>query len=153
MIIVRCTDEDKKALASVSIDPAEIEDDGINYDHIRVKKPWGHEVQRYHDEKVAVWWLNLHSNQQTSMHCHPDKTTMIFVVAGRGVLYTLKSEHELSEGELVVVEKGAFHQTASKNGMLTLYELETPPVKRNLVRLHDSYGRGQGYERITEPRS
>ena len=148
MILVKCTEEDVKALSSVKYDWGDIKDDGIDYDNIRVKKPWGHEVQKYHDDKVAVWWLNLHSNQQTSMHCHPDKTTMIFVVGGRGMLYTLNGSHELSEGELVIIEKGAFHQSASNNGQLILYELETPPVKRNLVRLHDSYGRGQGYERI-----
>lgn len=148
MILVRCTEADKQALASVSIDRALIEDDGLDYDHIRVKKPWGHEVQQYHDDKVAVWWLDLHANQQTSMHCHPDKTTMIFVVAGLGSLHTLSGSHELSAGELVIIEKGAFHQSASNNGHLVLYELETPPIKRNLVRLHDSYGRGQGYERV-----
>lgn len=151
MILVRCTEKDKEALKSVEIDPKLLEHDGINYDGIRVKKPWGSETQRYHDDKVAVWWLNLHSQQQTSMHCHPDKTTMIFVVAGRGRLFTLNGDYELSEGELVVIERGAFHQTASNNTMLVLYELESPPVKRNLVRLHDSYGRGQGYERVERP--
>ena len=113
MIIVRCTDKDREALESIAVDPALLEHDGTNYDHIRVKKPWGHEIQRYHDEKIAVWWLNLHSNQQTSMHCHPDKTTMIFVVSGIGTLHTLNGSHELSAGELVIIEKGAFHQTAS----------------------------------------
>lgn len=148
MIVVRCTEEDRKALASIVIDPAEIADDGINYDNIRVKKPWGHEIQRFHDEKVAVWWLHVHPNQQTSMHCHPAKTTMIFVVSGIGSLHTLNGSHELSAGELAIIEKGAFHQSASNNGHLIFYEVETPPVKRNLVRLHDSYGRGQGYEKI-----
>ena len=145
---MRCTEADRKALASINYDPEELEDDGTNYDHIRVKKPWGHELQRYHNEKIAVWWLHLESNQQTSMHCHPGKTTMIFVVGGVGTLYTLDKTYELSAGELVIIEKGAFHQSASNDGHLVLYELETPPVKRDLVRLHDSYGRKQGYEGI-----
>lgn len=148
MIVVHCTQADKDALASVEVNPSDIEDDGTNYDNIRVKKPWGHEIQRYHDEKVAVWWLHLHSNQQTSMHCHTEKTTMIFVVGGTGTLHTLNGSHELSPGGLVIIEKGAFHQSASNNGNLVLYEVETPTNKRDLVRLHDSYGRGQGYERI-----
>ena len=148
MIVVRCTEADRKALASVNYDPEELEDDGIDYDNIRVKKPWGHEIQRYHDEKIAVWWLHVHSGQQTSMHCHPGKTTMIFVVGGVGMLHTLSGSHEIGAGELVIIEKGAFHQSAANDTALVLYELESPPVKRDLVRLHDSYGRGQGYERI-----
>ena len=148
MIVVRCTEEDRKALASVDIDPQEMEEDGTNYDNIRVKKPWGHELQRYHNDRIAVWWLHLHTNQQTSMHCHPDKTTLIFVVSGQGRLYTLTKDYELSSGELIVIERGAFHQSASNNQPLVLYEIETPPIKRNLVRLHDSYGRGQGYEKV-----
>ena len=148
MIVVRCTEADRKALASINFDPEELEDDGIDYDNIRVKKPWGHEIQRYHDEKIAVWWLHIHAGQQTSMHCHPAKVTMIFVVGGVGMLHTLSGSHELGAGEMVVIEKGAFHQSAANNDPLILYELETPPVKRDLVRLHDSYNRGQGYERI-----
>ena len=148
MIVVRCTEADRLALASVNYDPEELEDDGIDYDNIRVKKPWGHEIQRYHNEKVAVWWLSIHSGQQTSMHCHPGKTTMLMMVGGIGTLHTLNGSHELSAGEMVIIEKGAFHQTAANDNALVLYELETPPVKRDLVRLHDSYGRGQGYERI-----
>lgn len=146
MIVVKCTEADRKALASVNYDPEELEDDGIDYDNIRVKKPWGHEIQRYHNEKIAVCWLYIHSGQQTSMHCHTGKTTMIFVVGGVGTLHTLAGSHEIGTGEMVIIEAGAFHQSAANDNALVLYELETPPVKRDLVRLHDSYGRGQGYD-------
>ena len=144
--MVRCAEADRLALASVNYDPEELEDDGIDYDNIRVKKPWGHEIQRYHNEKIAVWWLYIHSGQQTSMHCHTGKTTMIFVVGGVGTLHTLAGSHEIGTGEMVIIEAGAFHQSAANDNALVLYELETPPVKRDLVRLHDSYGRGQGYD-------
>jgi mannose-6-phosphate isomerase-like protein (cupin superfamily) len=146
LIVVKCLEADRKALASINYDPEELEDDGIDYDGIRVGKPWGHEIQRYHNEKVAVWWLSIHAGQQTSMHCHPGKSTMLFVVSGIGTLHTLEKSYELSAGELVVIEKGAFHQSAANDSTLVLYEIETPPVKRDLIRLHDSYNRGQGYD-------
>ena len=145
---MRCLEADRKALASVIYDPEDLEDDGIDYDNIRVKKPWGHEIQHYHNEKIAVWWLNIHSGQQTSMHCHPNKTTFLLMIGGVATLYTLTRSYELSAGEMVIIEKGAFHQTASNGDNVVMYELETPPVKRDLVRLHDSYNRGHGYEKV-----
>lgn len=149
MILVRCQNADREALQRVSIDPAEIADDGTDYEGVRVKKPWGHEIERYRDESVAVWWLHLHMNQETSMHCHPNKTTLLMIVSGRAIVSTLDQEHEIGEGAVVVIEKGAFHRTRATNGNgVMLYELESPPNKRDLVRLHDVYGRGQGYEHV-----
>ena len=80
------------------------------------------------------------------MHCHPNKTTMLMMSAGTATLLTLNGTYQLKEGDLVVIEKGAFHQTKSNGEPVMLYELETPPNKKDLVRLSDSYGRGQGYE-------
>lgn len=148
MILIRALEADRKALAQVKIDPAEIAEDGTDYNGIRVKKPWGHEVEKYRDENCSVWWLHLHSGKETSMHCHPNKTTMLMVVGGEAMLHTLNGRYELGEGEIAVIEKGAFHRTASNGGPVILYEIESPPNKRDLVRLEDSYGRGQGYERI-----
>lgn len=147
MIVVKCTEADSHALAAIKIDPLEIQNDGTDYLNKRVVKPWGHEIERYHDENVAVWWLHIHSGQQTSMHCHPNKSTLLAITGGKAVLTTLAGSHDLSEGDMVIIEKGAFHRTSSVNGPVVLYEMETPPNKRDLVRLKDSYGRGQGYER------
>lgn len=148
MIVVKRTQADIDALESVTIDPLQMADDGVDYRSVRVQKPWGHEVEKYRDEKCSVWWLHLHTDQQTSMHAHPNKTTILTIVGGRALLSTLNEQHELSAGDVVVIERGAFHRTASVNGPLVLYETEMPPNKRDLVRLHDSYGRGQGYERV-----
>ena len=148
MIVVKCTEADRKALESITINPADMQDDGTNYLGVRVKKPWGHEVERYRDDKSSVWWLHLHKNHSTSMHCHLTKTTLLFVVTGIGTLITLSETYQVSNGELAVIEKGAFHQTVNNGEHLILYEIETPPNKRDLVRLKDDYGRGQGYERV-----
>ena len=150
MIVVRCTEADREALARTLYDPEDLKNDGTNYLGIRIKKPWGHEVERFCNEDVSVWWLNIRPDCETSLHCHIEKTTLLFVVSGRGMLYTLGMNYGLSEGDLVIIERGAFHRTrADSNGMM-LYELETSPNKRDLVRLEDKYGRGQGYERIQE---
>ena len=147
MILVKRTVKDIDALHGIKVSAAEIADDGTDYYGLRVKKPWGHEIEQYRNENVAVWWLHLHKDQQTSMHCHPHKTTLLMIVGGRAMLDTLNGSHELSEGEIVIIENGAFHRTRSNGEPVVLYELETPPNKRDLVRLEDAYGRGQGYER------
>ena len=148
MIVVKRTQADIDALASINIDPKEMEDDGQDYLEKEIKKPWGHEVEKYRDENCSIWWLYIHSGKETSLHCHPHKTTMLTLIGGRATLSSLEKDYELSMGDVVVIEKGAFHQTRAKEGPVVLYELETPPNKRDLVRLQDTYGRGQGYERI-----
>ena len=148
MILVKCTERDREALKTVEVDPENMDDNGAVYDGIKVKKPWGCEIENYRDDDLSIWWLKIYQDQQTSMHCHVNKTTMLFMQAGTATLLTLNGDYELKEGDLVLIEKGAFHQTKSNGVPVRLYELETPPNKRDLVRLQDAYGRGQGYERI-----
>ena len=148
MIVVRCTDEDRAALRSIDIDPAEMVDDGTNYYNMKITKPWGNEKERYRDQNCSLWWLHIDPGKETSMHCHPNKTTLLLVRGGEATLTTLHSKHEMSKGTVVMIEAGAFHRTSSNGGPVILYEVEFPVNKRDLVRLNDSYGRGQGYERV-----
>ena len=143
---IRCTDKDREALSCVQIDPDELKDDGTKFDGIKVIKPWGCEIENYRDENFSVWWLKLYEGKETSMHCHPNKSTCLIIVSGRVIFSTLTGEHDLTVGDIMVIEKGAFHKTASSNGAASLFEIESPPNKKDLIRLSDSYGRGQGYE-------
>ena len=149
MILVRCLEADREALRSVEIDPAELADDGTDYLDKRVTKPWGSEKELYRNSELSVWWLRIRTNSETSMHCHPNKTTLLMMVGGTAQLWTLSNVYELSAGDMVVIEKGAFHRTVSGGGnAVVLYEIESPVNKRDLVRLHDAYNRGQGYEGV-----
>ena len=148
MIVIPCGRADKEALASIPVLLSDIEDDGTDYTGVRIKKPWGHELEKYRDDDVAIWWLHIHHNQKTSMHCHPNKSTVLFVMGGEGTLLTLGESHLIGDGDVVVIEKGAFHQICAGGNAIMIYELESPPNKRDLVRLKDDYGRGQGYERV-----
>ena len=150
MILVKCTDLDRAALAGIQVDPQEMKDDGFDWLNVRVKKPWGHEVERYRDQQCSIWWLNIYQNMETSMHCHPAKTTLLVMIDGLAMLSTLSMQKGLNKGDVVVIEPGAFHRTTAVHGNVLMYEIESPPNKRNLVRLADSYGRGQGYERVCE---
>jgi mannose-6-phosphate isomerase-like protein (cupin superfamily) len=147
VIIIKRTVADIEALHGIKVSAAEIADDGTDYSDKRVTKPWGSEKEMYRDDKLSIWWLRIRSNSETSMHCHPNKSSILMIVGGTAQLWTLANVYELSAGDVAVIEKGAFHRTVSSGGnAVVLYEIEAPANKRDLVRLNDAYGRGQGYE-------
>lgn len=146
MIVIRCTEKDQMTAALIKVNADDLRDDGTDWLGRRVKKPWGHEVEKYRDARCSISWMHIHHNQQTSMHCHTTKTASLFVMGGSGMVRTLNGDFPIDEGDVVVIERGAFHQIVSAGDPVVLYEVETPPNKRDLIRLHDAYGRGQGYE-------
>ena len=54
----------------------------MGYDTNIVKKPWGYEYLVYENDKVGLWFLYIAEDQQTSMHCHPNKTTGLILLDG-----------------------------------------------------------------------
>ena len=139
MIVVKCTERDRDALKEIFIDPETLKNDGTVYKGLKVAKPWGYEICRYEDANCASWWLHIDAGKETSMHCHPNKSTILIMRGGNATLTTLHAKHELTAGVVVVIEAGAFHRTSSHNGPVVLYETETPNNKHDLVRLADSY--------------
>jgi mannose-6-phosphate isomerase-like protein (cupin superfamily) len=113
-----------------------------------VKKPWGYEYLAYENEQVALWFLYIKHNHQTSMHCHPNKTTGLTLIDGEAVVSFLADKHPLRQNDKFMIRKGLFHSTKAVDprGAWVL-EIETPVDKHDLVRLRDSYGReGKPYE-------
>lgn len=114
----------------------------MNHKNNIVKKPWGYEYLVYENENVALWFLHIDYDQQTSMHCHPNKTTGLILLNGRAELSFLADKRQLDSLDKVMIRRGLFHQTKalSKEG-IDLFEIETPNDKNDLVRLKDRYGR------------
>lgn len=106
------------------------------------KKPWGYEYLAYETENVGVWILHINSEQCTSMHCHPTKTTGLIVIDGAIELSFLGDKTNLNKLEKRMIRRGLFHRSKaiSNNGAILL-EIETPNSKNDLVRLDDIYGR------------
>ena len=118
------------------------------YEKNIVKKPWGYEYLAYSNSKVALWFLSISPDQQTSMHCNPSKTTGLMLLEGSAHVSFLSNKFMLSPYEKIMIRKGLFHSTKSdaKTGAC-VFEIETPVNKHDLVRLEDSYGReGKPYE-------
>jgi GDP-L-fucose synthase len=117
-----------------------------------VLKPWGYEYLMFENELVAIWLLHLRNGNATSMHCHKHKKTSLILLAGNAINSTLTNRRYLKSGDTLILEQSVFHTTkaVSENGIFLL-EVETPPVKTDLLRAEDRYGREKtGYEGLTE---
>ena len=121
--------------------------DKLDYRNVVVKKPWGYEYLLFENDFVAIWVLHLRKGQRTSMHCHPLKKTSLVVLSGRVQSSTLSGWFDLEVLDGLLIENGVFHTTKALSDEVFVMEIETPPNKKDLVRLRDSYGReGKGYE-------
>lgn len=145
MISFSASTLDRRKLAELQVPAAITADDGVDYTGVVVRKPWGSEVQIRKSEHFAVTRLLMLGGRETSMHCHTTKTVLLMVERGNVALELLSGAHALAKGDAALIEKCAFHRIAAKVDAEIL-EIEWPPNKRDLVRLEDRNGRGQGYE-------
>lgn len=115
-----------------------------------VTKPWGSEYLIYSNKFVEVWHLAINYLHSTSMHCHPNKKTALIVLEGRALFSSLNNSFELNPLDGVIIDAGTFHSTQSISSQgLRVLEFETPPIKHDLIRLEDKYGRANsGYEGV-----
>jgi len=130
----------------------------FDYSNVIVKKPWGYEYLVFKNDFVAIWMLQIIRKRKTSMHAHPNKKTGLILLSGSAACYHSNGVIELNSSDGVVIEKGAFHSTEafsalpilphSENGVWVM-EIESPPIKTDLVRMTDEYGRaGASYEGV-----
>ena len=119
-----------------------------NHRQVIVNKPWGYEYLMYENDQVAMWLLHIANGQQTSMHCHPIKTTGLVLLKGEAELSFLADKKLICASEKQMIGRGLFHSTkAVSDGGIFMLEIETPNDKNDLVRLSDEYGRADsGYE-------
>lgn len=121
--------------------------DKTNYKNLVVQKPWGYEYLMFENDYVAIWILHLKKNQSTSIHCHPRKKSSLIVLSGKVLTSTLTEWFEFDPLQGVVYNAGVFHSTKALQDDTFIMETESPPDKRDLVRLKDAYGREhKGYE-------
>lgn len=121
--------------------------DKANYAGVVVQKPWGYEYLMLENDFVAIWILHIKKNHGTSMHCHPRKKTSLVVLSGSVLTSTLTGWFEFKPLQGITYDAGVFHSTKALQEDTFIMEIETPPDKKDLVRLKDSYKReSQGYE-------
>ena len=118
----------------------------MDYSDVIVKKPCGSEYLCYRNEEVAIWFLHIEKDKETSMHCHPNKNTGFVVLEGKAKLSFLRNSMELEGLDKIHIFRSRFHSTRAITDSF-IFEIETPEDKHDLVRLDDAYGRaGTQYE-------
>ena len=106
-----------------------------------VKKNWGHEYLAYENAEVGLWVLHINKNEKTSLHCHPSKDTGLVCVSGVAEISFMNDKTIVKAPTKMMIRKGLFHSTQALSEDVILFEIETPVLKHDLVRLSDSYGR------------
>lgn len=125
-----------------------------NYDNSIVNKPWGEEYNIFRNKKkLAITYLKIEKGKSTSLHCHPKKKTGFLILSGTAEVQVGIYESNkfiCKPMSILVLRPGLFHKIqASKRNTLYALEVETPYLKKDLVRMEDSYGRKfTGYESL-----
>ena len=130
----------------------------FDYSNVIVKKPWGYEYLVFKNDFVAIWMLQIVRKRKTSTHAHPNKKTGLVLLSGSATSSHSEGIIELKPMDGIIIEKGVFHSTEafsphpiqplSENGIWVM-EIESPPIKTDLVRMKDEYGRaGASYEGV-----
>lgn len=137
------TFNDKKILEYLNYDSNNLINDNHDYSDEIVQKPWGYEYQILNNNNIAIWILHINGGQSTSLHCHPNKQTVLTLLDGeKAICIGLITLKELHKGDTVLIDKATFHQTlATIYKPIIIMEIETPVNKNDLVRYVDSYGR------------
>ena len=105
-----------------------------------VLKPWGLETRVLTTEVFDLWRLSICDGEETSLHHHQNKDTLLIVENGCVVVTLNGTERLLGAGESILIPKGTEHRTNGMRGAVVL-ELEWPPNREDLVRIEDKYGR------------
>ena len=131
----------------------------INYLNKVNDKPWGKEYLAYQNSQIGIWILHVNKDQETSLHCHFKKDTILMNVSGIFKINLYNSYKILNLFECVYVPRNTFHgiHSYTENGILMEIEIYTTKIqytdKNDLLRIKDMYSRDKtNYETSVKER-
>jgi rfaE bifunctional protein nucleotidyltransferase chain/domain len=117
-------------------------------------KPWGYEYMAYQNKDVGVWILHVNQDQQTSVHCHFHKDTVLCVLSGTFRIDLYDGFKILNEGDVCYIPACMFHGIFAYSPNAVVLEVEIyhkytdldgaileHSDKNDLLRLRDVYTR------------
>ena len=119
----------------------------INYLNKVNDKPWGKEYLAFQNKEIGIWILHINKNQETSLHCHFKKDTILVPLTGCFKINLYDNFKILNIFEFLYVPRNTFHGIHSyvENGILMEIEVYTENIeytdKNDLLRLRDIYNR------------
>lgn len=131
----------------------------INYLNKVNDKPWGKEYLAYQNSQIGIWILHVNKDQETSLHCHFKKDTILMNVSGVFKINLYNSYKILNLFECIYVPRNTFHgiHSYSEYGILMEIEVYTTKIqytdKNDLLRIKDMYTRDKtNYETSVKER-
>lgn len=110
-------------------------------------KPWGKEYLAFQNKYIGIWILIVNKDQETSLHCHFKKDTILMPISGSFKINLFNSYLQLGIFESVYVPRDTFHGIHSyiDNSVLMEIEIYTEDIqytdKNDLLRIKDIYNR------------
>lgn len=110
-------------------------------------KPWGKEYLAYQNKYIGIWILHVNCNQETSLHCHFYKDTILIPLTGHFKINLHNDYRILNVFDSLFVPRSTFHGIHSyvNNGILMEIEVYTENIeytdKNDLLRIKDIYNR------------
>jgi D-beta-D-heptose 7-phosphate kinase/D-beta-D-heptose 1-phosphate adenosyltransferase len=110
-------------------------------------KPWGKEYLAYQNNKIGIWILHVNKDQETSLHCHFKKDTILIPISGCFRINLFNSLKIVNIFESLYIPLNTFHgiHAYSDNAVLMEIEIYTEDIsytdKNDLLRIKDIYNR------------
>ena len=146
MDFVKNTDDERK-ICELSYIRTRDNSPKIDYSNKINDKPWGKEYLAYQNEKIGIWILHINKDQETSLHCHFKKDTILIPIVNSFKINLFDSLKILNLFETLYIPRNTFHGLHSyvDNSIIMEIEIYTEKVeytdKNDLLRIKDIYGR------------
>ena len=102
--------------------PIRTRENSIKIDYLNKvnDKPWGKEYLAYQNQHIGIWILHVNKNQETSLHCHFKKDTILMPICGTFKINLFQRFSILNIFESIYVPRNTFHGIHSyiDNGIL-----------------------------------
>ena len=120
----------------------------INYFNKVNDKPWGKEYLAFQNKHIGIWILHVNKDQETSLHCHFKKDTILCPLSGSFKINLFNDKFKLLNlFDFLYAPKNTFHGIHSyvNDGVIMEIEVYTDCIqytdKNDLLRLKDMYNR------------
>ena len=119
----------------------------IDYANKINDKPWGKEYLAFQNEKIGIWILHINKDQETSLHCHFKKDTILIPLVNCFKTNLFDSFRILDMFDSLYVPRNTFHglHSYADNSIIIEIEIYTEQItytdKNDLLRIKDIYGR------------
>lgn len=110
-------------------------------------KPWGKEYLAYQNKYIGIWILHINRDQETSLHCHFKKDTILIPLTGCFKINLYNDYRILNIFDSLYIPRNTFHGLHSyiENGIIMEIEIYTENIeytdKNDLLRIKDIYNR------------